>query len=192
MAIRNRIRIPLQKTDRTEFVTFALHDHTTEDIAILFDGWESQENVLIRLHSECLTGDVFGSERCDCNKQLHEAIDIMVKHGGVIFYLRQEGRNIGLYNKLDAYTLQSQGFDTFQANRHLGFPDDARSYKFAALMLKDLGIHKIRLLSNNPDKGKNLTAHGITVTETIQTSVFENENNTAYLDAKRKKGHLLA
>ncbi len=191
--IRARVPIPLRKAKEAEFVSFTFPEQTTEDVAILFPGWEKQENPFVRIHSECLTGDVFGSKRCDCNDQLHEAIDRMTETGGIILYLRQEGRNIGLYNKLDAYNLQiNSGMDTFEANTHLGFPEDARSYEIAALMLKDLGADHIRLLTNNPGKSRGLASHGVHIHETVTTGSFANDDNVKYLQAKRKHGHLLA
>lgn len=192
MAIRNRVTIPLRKTKETEFVSFTFDGHDREDIALLFSGWDKTDAPLVRLHSECLTGDVFGSLRCDCNDQLHAAMDKMAESGGVILYLRQEGRNIGLYNKLDAYHLQiNHGMDTFEANKHLGFPEDAREYKIAADMLKDLGITKLKLLSNNPAKAAALRENGIDVAEIVPTGLFSNTENASYLDTKKKRGHML-
>lgn len=193
MAIRTRVKIPLRKAQEAEFVSFDFSNHTTEDVAIAFPGWEQQENPLVRLHSECLTGDVFGSKRCDCNDQLHESIDRMAETGGIILYLRQEGRSIGLYNKLDAYHLQiNENMDTFEANTHLGFPADARDYSIAAQMLKDLGVNNIRLVTNNPDKCKALSNFGIQVKETISTGLFSNPDNIRYLETKKKHGHRIA
>lgn len=193
MAIRARVRIPLQKSASAEFISFKFPGHSAEDVALLFDGWEEQKPVLVRIHSECLTGDVFGSERCDCNHQLHEAIDLMAETGGIILYLRQEGRGIGLYNKLDAYNLQiTRHLDTYQANRHLGFPDDARQYNIAAQMLKDLGITSIRLLSNNPKKAEALKIYGIEIEEILPTGQYINPHNKDYLTTKIKNGHIFA
>ena len=192
MSIRNRVIIPLNKASETEFVSFAFKGHDREDIALLFPGWDKAAAPLVRLHSECLTGDVFGSLRCDCNNQLHAAMDQMAERGGIILYLRQEGRDIGLYNKLDAYHLQIHCcMDTFEANTHLGFPEDARDYKIAALMLKDLGISELRLLSNNPAKAEALREHGIIVSDIVPTGRFSNFENENYLDTKKHRGHML-
>lgn len=191
MSIRNRVTIPLSKVRGTEFVSFSFESHSREDIALLFPGWNKTTAPLVRLHSECLTGDVFGSLRCDCNNQLHAAMDQMAQSGGIIFYLRQEGRDIGLYNKLDAYHLQiHHGMNTFEANKHLGFPEDARDYKIAALMLKDLGVSEVRLLSNNPAKAKALRENGIIVSDIVSTGRFSNSENENYLETKKKNGHI--
>ncbi|MFF8596608.1 GTP cyclohydrolase II [Streptomyces sp. NPDC015220] len=139
---------------------------------------------LVRLHSECLTGDVFGSARCDCGPQLREAVERIADRGGVLLYLRQEGRGIGLYNKLDAYALQDQGLDTYAANAALGLPEDARDYTAAAQMLKALGITALDLLSNNPDKADQLRALGIEVHDRVPTGVFTTDHNVRYLRAK--------
>ncbi len=192
MTIRTRVTIPLRDCPAAEFVSFHLPGQTTEDVAILFPGWEKQKYPLVRIHSECLTGDVFGSKRCDCNDQLHEAIDLMTEAGGIILYLRQEGRNIGLYNKLDAYDLQiNGGLDTFEANTHLGLEEDARNYTIAAQMLTDLRVTAIRLLTNNPAKSKSLTELGIELESVIPTGTFTNPYNEKYLKAKKAHGHTL-
>ena len=140
---------------------------------------------LVRPHSECLTGDVFGSQRCDCGPQLREAVERIADAGGILLYLRQEGRGIGLYAKLDAYALQDAGLDTYEANRALGRGDDERDYRAAAQMLLALGVDRIRLLSNNPDKAGQLDAFGVTVTERVPTGVHLSEANSRYLAAKR-------
>ncbi len=139
---------------------------------------------LVRLHSECLTGDVLGSGRCDCGPQLREAVDRIAGEGGYLLYLRQEGRGIGLYAKLDAYVLQDGGLDTYQANRALGFDDDERDYAVAAQMLAALGVGRVRLLSNNPDKAAQLTRHGIEVSEEVPTAIHRSPDNHRYLAAK--------
>ena len=139
---------------------------------------------LVRLHSECLTGDVFGSERCDCGPQLHEAVDRIGAAGGFLLYLRQEGRGIGLYAKLDAYVLQDAGLDTYEANRSLGHGDDERDYAPAAQMLLALGVHRVALLSNNPDKADQLAGFGITVADRVPTAVHVSDANRRYLAAK--------
>ncbi|MEU4173292.1 GTP cyclohydrolase II [Streptomyces sp. NPDC026665] len=139
---------------------------------------------LVRVHSECLTGEVLGSARCDCGPQLDEALRLIDQAGGVLLYLRQEGRGIGLYNKLDAYDLQDGGLDTFEANRALGLDDDLRDYAVATQMLQALGLKEIDLLTNNPDKLAQLRRYGIDVRRTVGTSVFRNPHNTGYLRAK--------
>ncbi|MER7281049.1 GTP cyclohydrolase II [Dactylosporangium sp. NPDC000244] len=142
---------------------------------------------LVRLHSECLTGDIFGSERCDCGPQLREAIERIAESGGFLLYLRQEGRGIGLYSKLDAYALQDTGLDTFEANIALGHAEDERDYSAAAQMLDALGVDRIRLLTNNPDKADQLGGLGITVADSVPTGVFLSPANAGYLAAKASR-----
>jgi GTP cyclohydrolase II len=139
---------------------------------------------LVRPHSECLTGDVFGSQRCDCGPQLREAVERIADSGGLLLYLRQEGRGIGLYAKLDAYALQDGGLDTYEANVALGHGEDERDYSAAAQMLLALGADRIRLLSNNPDKAEQLTAYGVAVIERIPTGVHVSADNVRYLASK--------
>lgn len=147
---------------------------------------------LVRPHSECLTGDVFGSQRCDCGPQLREAVERIADRGGYLLYLRQEGRGIGLYAKLDAYNLQDAGLDTYEANRALGWRDDERDYTAAAQMLRALGVRRIELFSSNPDKARQLLALGIDVVEQIPTGVHLSHANATYLAAKARYGaHLL-
>lgn len=146
---------------------------------------EGGDAPLVRPHSECLTGDVFGSERCDCGPQLREAVERIAEQGGFLLYLRQEGRGIGLYAKLDAYALQDAGLDTYEANVALGHGEDERDYTVAAQMLRAVGVDGIRLLSNNPDKAVQLEALGIRVTERVPTGVHLSESNSRYLQAKR-------
>lgn len=191
--IRARVKVPfLNSTCETEMLTFNNLPDSGEHLLIGFGAWETQEVPLVRIHSECLTGDVFGSARCDCGPQLKEAIELFSKSGGILIYMRQEGRGIGLYNKLDAYALQSQGLDTYEANEHLAFPADGRNYSSAAAMLKSVGKTRIKLLSNNPDKRAQLQRCGINVVEQIPTSTFENRHNRFYLETKRlKTGHTL-
>jgi 3,4-dihydroxy 2-butanone 4-phosphate synthase/GTP cyclohydrolase II len=153
-------------------------------------GWEK---VLVRVHSECLTGDTFLSQRCDCGPQLHEALWRIAAEGeGVLLYIRQEGRGIGLVNKIKAYALQDQGLDTVEANRRLGFREDLRDYGIGAQILKDLGLSSIRLLTNNPKKVVGLEGYGLRIAEQIPLQVEPNEYNYAYLRVKKEKlGHLL-
>ena len=142
----------------------------------------------MRLHSECLTGDVFGSQRCDCGPQLREAVERITKHGGYVLYLRQEGRGIGLYDKLDAYALQDRGLDTYDANLALGHRADERDYTSAAQMLHALGANRIGLLSNNPDKGAQLARLGITIARRVPTALHLTGTNAAYLATKARRG----
>jgi GTP cyclohydrolase II len=147
----------------------------------------------VRLHSECLTGDVFGSYRCDCGEQLAYALELIAENGGTLLYLRgQEGRGIGLANKIKAYALQEAGFDTVEANEQLGLPVDARCYKAAAQILAEMGLHEIRLLSNNPDKQNRLASAGVRVVEMVPTEVPSREQNIRYLQTKKDRmDHLL-
>jgi GTP cyclohydrolase II len=147
---------------------------------------------LVRVHSECLTGDLLGSARCDCGAQLHEAVEQIAAEGGFLLYLRQEGRGIGLYAKVDAYALQDTGLDTYEANVALGYGADERDYTVAAQMLRALGVGRLRLLSNNPDKAAQLERLGIEVDAGVRTAVHLNEVNARYLATKASRGaHLL-
>jgi GTP cyclohydrolase II len=143
---------------------------------------------LVRLHSECLTGDVFGSQRCDCGAQLREAVERIADCGGFLLYLRQEGRGIGLYAKLDAYALQDTGLDTYEANLALGHGEDERSYLVAAQMLQALGVSRIALLTNNPDKARQLRRFGVTVAAEVPTGVHLSAANARYLGTKARRG----
>jgi 3,4-dihydroxy 2-butanone 4-phosphate synthase/GTP cyclohydrolase II len=165
------------------------HQH----VALVKGRWRDQEPVLVRVHSRCLTGDVFGSERCDCGPQLHAALRQIEKAGkGVLLYLDQEGRGIGLANKLKAYNLQDQGFDTAEANVKLGFKPDLRDYGIGAQILRDLGVRKMRLLTNNPKKIVGLEGYGLEVVERVALEVPPTRRNRSYLMTKRDKlGHLL-
>ncbi|GAQ58604.1 GTP cyclohydrolase II [Streptomyces acidiscabies] len=190
--IRARVQVTLNRAGTAaELVTFTeLADHQ-EHVAVVVPV-PLGTVPLVRLHSECLTGDVFGSARCDCGPQLEEALQLVAGEGGAVLYLRQEGRGIGLYNKLDAYVLQDRGSDTFEANRLLGRGEDERDYTAAAEMLRALGLTRIRLLSNNPDKAEQLTELGIEVVERVPTGVYLTGENGRYLDAKaRHAGHTL-
>ncbi|MBI5552369.1 MAG: bifunctional 3,4-dihydroxy-2-butanone-4-phosphate synthase/GTP cyclohydrolase II [Desulfobacterales bacterium] len=163
-------------------------------IALVKGNIDPEKPVLVRVHSECMTGDIFGSMRCDCGDQLHRAMAMMEKEGtGVIIYLRQEGRGIGLVNKLKAYELQQkQGLDTVEANRQLGFKDDMRDYGIGAQMLRNIGVRKMRLLTNNPKKMVGLDGYGLSIVEQIPIEVPPNEYNRCYLECKKlKMGHLL-
>jgi GTP cyclohydrolase II len=172
------------------FVRFRGLPDTEEHFALKL-GRPDKSRTLVRIHSECLTGDVFGSVRCDCGQQLHEALNQLNEEGGYLIYLRQEGRGIGLYGKLAAYALQDQGLDTFDANLRLGHPADARAFAVAAQMLRALGLRRLTLLTNNPLKIKDLRDAGLDV-HARRTSTFVTPQNRAYLRAKREKaGHRL-
>ncbi|MDP9904580.1 GTP cyclohydrolase II RibA [Arthrobacter bambusae] len=162
-----------------------LPEDVVYDIGAAVDRGTGEGAPLVRLHSECMTGNVFGSERCDCGPQLREAVEKIAAAGGFLLYLRQEGRGIGLYSKLDAYALQGTGLDTYEANLALGYGEDERDYTAAAQMLKALGTETIRLLSNNPDKAAQLSAHGIEIAEQVPTGVHLSATNHRYLEAKR-------
>jgi GTP cyclohydrolase II len=185
---RARVRVPLRFDDGysvdAELVTFHGLTDGLEHVAVVLGDPAPGTTPLVRLHSECLTGDVFGSARCDCGPQLREAVERIAERGGVLLYLRQEGRGIGLYNKLDAYALQDQGLDTYAANAALGLPEDARDYTAAAQMLRGLGVDSLDLLSNNPDKADQLRALGIEVQGRVPTGVFATPDNVRYLRAK--------
>lgn len=202
--VRTQVTVPLRFSDgfRTtaEVVTFHGLADSKEHLLLALGPWEQAllagqqpgvdqptEGPLVRLHSECLTGDVFGSERCDCGPQLREAVEQISVAGGFLLYLRQEGRGIGLYPKLDAYALQDTGMDTYDANLALGHGADERDYTAAAQMLNTMGAHSVRLLTNNPDKSAQLTDLGITVAELVPTGVHLTEANRHYLTAKRDR-----
>jgi GTP cyclohydrolase II len=186
-----RAKLPLEDMPHTQIVAFRASDDGQEHVALLI-GASGGKPPLVRLHSECLTGDVFGSLKCDCGPQLKEALRIIGESGGgVLLYLRQEGRGIGLANKLRAYALQDRGLDTVDANQRLGFADDERDYTHAAAVLQALGISDVRLLTNNPTKVAGLEAAGINVVERVAHHMPANPHNADYLATKRKKsGHL--
>jgi GTP cyclohydrolase II len=163
-----------------------------EHAALCIGDFSDGKPVLVRLHSECLTGDAFGSCHCDCGPQLRSALKAIAEEGrGVLLYLRQEGRGIGLLNKIRAYALQEKGADTLDANRFLGLPADARDYAFAARMLGALGVNSVRLMTNNPAKIDGLEAHGVKIVERVPHQVGRNQRNGAYLDTKaHRMGHL--
>ncbi|MGP3916570.1 GTP cyclohydrolase II [Nonomuraea sp. 10N515B] len=191
--VRTRVQVPLLFADgyavTAEAVTFRGLADGAEHLALILGDLSAAATPLVRLHSECLTGDVFGSARCDCGPQLREAVERIAGTGGVLLYLRQEGRGIGLYNKLDAYALQDQGLDTYEANLALGLPEDARDYTAAAQMLAALGIGTLDLLTNNPDKAHQLRSLGVTVRATRPTGVHATPDNLRYLHAKAGHTH---
>lgn len=182
-------------TDLGDFQLHAFKDTTNnQDHLVLVKGeWDEDEPILVRVHSSCITGDIFGSCRCDCGPQLHVAMDMIEKEGkGVIVYMNQEGRGIGLVNKLKAYKLQEEGFDTFDANIKLGFKPDQRDYGIGAQMLRALNVKKMRLLSNNPKKRTGLIGYGIEIVENVPLEIESNIHNEDYLRTKRDKmGHQL-
>ncbi|WP_395403538.1 GTP cyclohydrolase II RibA [Arthrobacter sp. UC242_113] len=193
--VRSQVTVPLRFPDgfstTAEVLTFRGLADGKEHLLLALGQWEqtllAHDVPLVRLHSECMTGDVFGSQRCDCGPQLREAVEEIAAAGGFLLYLRQEGRGIGLYSKLDAYALQDTGLDTYDANLALGHGEDERNYTAAAQMLGALGAASIRLLSNNPDKAAQLTALGIDVAEQVPTGVYLSPANHSYLAAKRDR-----
>ncbi len=161
-------------------------------LAIYPPGLNPEEVVVVRVHSECFTGDLLHSQRCDCGPQLDKSLEVISKEKGVLIYLRQEGRGIGLINKLKAYNLQDEGLNTVDANHQLGFETDERTYEIATLILKDLGIRRIKLLTNNPEKVNSLVEQGIEIVDRIPIMIEPNIENEAYLQVKRDvMGHLL-
>ena len=192
LAVATRARLPVAGAEDAEIIAFRTPDSTDEHVALLI-GQPDGRPPLVRLHSECLTGDVLGSLKCDCGPQLHAALHAIADAGwGVLLYLRQEGRGIGLVNKLRAYRLQEQGFDTVDANTRLGFAVDARDFRVAARMLRLLGQERVRLLTNNPAKVAGLEAAGVAVVERVPHHLPPNPHNERYLATKRDRtGHQL-
>lgn len=197
LSIATRARLPVAACESAEIVAFRSADDLREHVALIIGRQSGDRAPLVRLHSECLTGDILGSLKCDCGPQLDAALRAMADEAeqggwGVLLYLRQEGRGIGLINKLRAYRLQDQGFDTVDANRRLGLPDEARDFPVAARMLALLGIHAIRLMTNNPAKVDALAAEGVTIAERVPHQLPPNPHNAHYLATKRdRSGHLL-
>lgn len=176
-----------------EMIAFKQIDTDQEHLALVKGKWEKDEPVLVRVHSSCITGDIFGSCRCDCGEQLHEAMRMVDEAGkGVILYMNQEGRGIGLLNKLKAYKLQEQGMDTVEANLALGFKMDERDYGIGAQILRNLGVTKMKLMSNNPSKRAGLIGYGLEIVDRVPIQIPANPHNQKYLDTKKAKmGHLL-
>ena len=196
--IVTRARLPVSASEDAQIVAFRSTADTREHVALIIGQQNGDKQPLVRLHSECLTGDVLGSLKCDCGPQLDAGLEAMAEHArteggwGILLYMRQEGRGIGLINKLRAYRLQDQGFDTVEANNRLGLPDEARDFPVAARMLNLIGATSIRLLTNNPAKVKSLEATGIHVSERVHHQLPDNPHNAKYLATKRdKSGHLL-
>lgn len=174
-------------------IPFRQQSNGLEHMALVKGKWERDEPVLVRVHSSCATGDILGSLRCDCGQQLHKSMELIEKEGkGVVIYMQQEGRGIGLMNKVAAYKLQEEGYDTVDANIHLGFKPDERDYGCGAQMLRHLGVHKMRLLTNNPVKRVGLEAYGLEIAEIVPIEVTPNRYNERYLKTKQvKMGHTL-
>ena len=189
----SRVVVPLADAEETEVVAYRPSDGGSEHLALIVGSPDPTRPVLARLHSQCMTGDLLGSLRCDCGDQLREAIRLMAgSNGGILVYLAQEGRDIGLINKLRAYRLQDSGVDTIEANEQLGFDSDERGYAVAAEILKRLGVSAVRLLTNNPDKVSALRELGISVTERVPLVMSANPHNERYLATKKDRaGHLI-
>ncbi len=198
LRIVTRAKLPVTASEDAEIVAFRSVSDTREHVALIIGDQCGDTQPLVRVHSECLTGDILGSLKCDCGPQLDSALGAMAEHSqktggwGALLYLRQEGRGIGLINKLRAYRLQDDGFDTVDANQRLGLPDEARDFPVAARMLELLGAREIRLMTNNPAKVTALETAGITVSERVQHQLPDNPYNARYLATKRdRSGHLL-
>lgn len=174
-------------------IPFRQQSNGLEHMALVKGEWSDEEEILVRVHSSCATGDILGSKRCDCGEQLHKALQMIEKAGkGVLIYMQQEGRGIGLMNKIRAYKLQEEGYDTVDANIHLGFKPDERDYGCGAQMLRHLGVHKMKLMTNNPVKRVGLESYGLEIVENVPIEVTPNEYNEFYMRTKRDRmGHLL-
>ncbi len=190
--VGNEVDMPTQ-WGRFKLIPFRQKSNGLEHFALLKGEWKPEDNVMVRVHSSCSTGDILGSMRCDCGEQLHKSLQMIEKEGqGVLIYMQQEGRGIGLMNKIAAYKLQEEGYDTVDANTHLGFKPDERDYGCGAQMLRHLGIHKMRLLTNNPVKRVGLEAYGLEIVENIPIETTPNEFNLQYLRTKKERmGHQL-
>ncbi len=186
------IKLPTEWGD-FDMIAYTQIDTSENHLAIIKGTWEKDEPVMVRVHSSCVTGDIFGSCRCDCGPQLHKSMEMIQKEGkGAIIYMNQEGRGIGLVNKLKAYRLQEQGFDTVEANLKLGFKTDQRDYGIGAQIIRDLGITKMRLMSNNPTKRAGIIGYGLEIVENIPIEIEANVHNQEYLITKRDKmGHAI-
>jgi 3,4-dihydroxy 2-butanone 4-phosphate synthase/GTP cyclohydrolase II len=179
-------------TEYGDFMLTPFRELTTslEHIVLVKGEWEENEHILCRVHSSCMTGDIFASKRCECGEQLHKAMQMVEKEGkGIIVYMNQEGRGIGLMNKIRAYKLQEQGDDTVEANVHLGFQADERNYGVGAQILQKMGAHKLRLMTNNPIKRIGLESFGIEIVENIPIEIAPNPYNLRYMRTKKEKMH---
>ena len=187
-----QVKMPTQ-WGNFDLVAYRQTTNDQEHLALIKGQWDKDEPILVRVHSSCLTGDIFGSCRCDCGPQLHKSMEMIEKEGkGVIVYMNQEGRGIGLMNKLKAYKLQEEGRDTVEANEDLGFKSDERDYGVGAQILRDLGVSKIKLMSNNPKKRAGLIGYGLEIVDNVSIEIESNEHNKFYLQTKRDKmGHSL-
>ena len=187
-----RVKLPTDYGN-FELIPFKQKSNGVEHIALVKGTWTKEDPVLVRVHSSCVTGDIFGSKRCDCGHQLHKAMEMIDREGkGVLVYMNQEGRGIGLFNKIKTYKLQEQGYDTVDANLDLGFKEDERDYGVGANILRELGLGKIRLLTNNPIKRKGLEGYSLEIVENVPLEVEPNEHNRFYLETKKHKmGHTL-
>lgn len=185
-----KVKMPTAYGD-FELIPFKQKATGLEHVAIIKGTWDKDEPILVRVHSSCMTGDIFGSKRCECGEQLHKSMEMMQKEGkGVVIYLNQEGRGIGLMAKMEAYKLQEEGYDTVDANLHLGYRADERDYGVGAAILRDLNVCKMRLLTNNPVKRKGLESFGLTVVENVPIEVTPNQYNEFYMHTKKERmGH---
>jgi 3,4-dihydroxy 2-butanone 4-phosphate synthase / GTP cyclohydrolase II len=192
--IRREVEVDMP-TEHGHFKLVAFEQVNTQDVhmALIKGRWEKDEPIMVRVHSSCVTGDIFGSCRCDCGPQLHHAMDMVSREGkGIVLYMKQEGRGIGLLNKLRAYKLQEEGLDTVEANQQLGFDMDERDYGIGAQILRDLGVTKIRLITNNPKKRVGLMGYGLEIVENLPIEIVPNPHNERYLMTKRDKlGHMI-
>ena len=190
--VGDEVEMPTEYGD-FKLIPFRQQSNGLEHMALVKGEWRPDEPILVRVHSSCATGDILGSKRCDCGEQLHKAMQMIDREGkGVLIYMQQEGRGIGLMNKIAAYKLQEEGYDTVDANVHLGFKPDERDYGCGAQMLRHLGVHKMRLLTNNPTKRVGLESYGLEIVENVPIEVIPNEYNERYLKTKRDRmGHTL-
>ena len=187
-----KVNMPTKYGD-FKLIPFRQLSNGMEHVALIKGQWEADEPVLVRVHSSCITGDIFGSMRCECGEQLHKAMQLIEKEGkGVIVYMNQEGRGIGLMNKIKAYKLQEEGMDTVDANLHLGFNADERDYGVGAQILREVGVTKIKLMSNNPVKRIGLEAYGLSIVENVPIEIVPNQHNAFYMETKKiRMGHNL-
>jgi len=188
--IGEKVNMPTKYGD-FKLIPFRQISNGLEHVALIKGEWEKDDPVLVRVHSSCITGDIFGSMRCECGDQLHKAMQLIEKEGkGVLVYMNQEGRGIGLMNKIRAYKLQEEGMDTVDANLHLGFNADERDYGVGAQILREIGVTKIRLMTNNPKKRIGLEAYGLSIVENVAIEIIPNQYNAYYMETKKNRmGH---